>query len=187
MSLSTVARPSVEHLKGVRIFAAFQDHELGLLLKAGESIDRASHANIVIEGELSWGLYVILEGVVGILKSNSLSGEVYDVGQLGPGAFFGEMSLIDDQPRSATVRALLPVKLLHIPKDIFMAILASNPSMKDRFYENCIRDLVRRLRELDENYVVSQYQLWKTAIHGDHDHPRASALPEDSLKTGKVA
>jgi len=175
-----------ELLRSVRIFAPFQDNELQQLIQACEVIDKEAHSNIVIEGELSWGLYIILEGVVGIMKNNALSGESYDVGQLGAGAFFGEMSLIDDQPRSATVRSLLPVKLLHIPKERFMAILASSPSMRDRFHENCIRDLVKRLRELDENYVVSQYQLWKTAIHGDHG-PSSPNGHENSRNSGKAA
>jgi CRP-like cAMP-binding protein len=175
-----------ELLRGIRIFAPLQDTELNQLIQIGEIIEKEAHSNIVIEGELSWGLYIILEGVVGILKNNALSGAVYDVGQLSAGAFFGEMSLIDDQPRSATVRSLLPVKLLHIPKEKFMAILAANSSMRDRFYDNCIRDLVKRLRELDENYVVSQYQLWKTAIHGERG-TAPSAAQESRSEKGKVA
>jgi CRP/FNR family cyclic AMP-dependent transcriptional regulator len=189
MTLQTNTPVSPEILRAVRIFAPLQESELALLIQSGEIIQKESHANIVIEGELSWGIFVILDGVVGILKNNSLSGEVYDVGQLGAGAFFGEMSLIDEQPRSATVRALLPVKLLHIPKDKFMAILNSNTSMRDRFYENCIHDLVKRLRELDENYVISQYQLWKTAMMGDPHSASVQSKKMNDLKenSGKVA
>jgi len=164
---TSIETPTIELIRNVRLFQAFSEPELQAVLKQGEIVERESHANIVIEGELSWGLYIILDGVVGILKNNALSGEVYDVGQIGAGGFFGEMSLIDEHPRSATVRALLPSRLLHVSKDRFMALLDSNPGMKNKFHENCIKDLVKRLRELDENYVISQYQLWKTAIKGD--------------------
>lgn len=156
--------PSVASLKNVKLFKAFTDHELGQLISLGSGTAFEAHANIVIEGELSWGLYVILDGVVGIFKTNKLGGDFYDVGQLRAGSFFGEMSLIDDNPRSATVRAVTDTQLFHISKDAFHHFLDSSGDLKLRFYESCVRDLVARLRELDDNYVISQYQLWKTAL-----------------------
>jgi CRP-like cAMP-binding protein len=187
MQGTAIEVPTVELIRNVRLFQAFSDAELQAILNRGEIVERESHANIVIEGELSWGLYIILDGVVGILKNNTLSGEVYDVGQIGAGGFFGEMSLIDEHPRSATVRALLPTRLLHISKENFMGLLNGNAGMKTSFYENCIKDLVKRLRELDENYVVSQYQLWKTAIKGEFG-PGEDRFSSASIgEKGKVA
>ena len=122
------------------------------------------HANIVIEGELSWGLFVILEGMVGVFKNNKLTGEPYDVGQLRPGNFFGEMSLVDENPRSATVRALTNCQLFYISKEHFQHFLSASQDMQLKFFQTCIQTIVGRLRELDDNYVVSQYQLWKAAI-----------------------
>ncbi len=187
MQGTAIEVPTIELIRNVRLLQAFTDSELQAVLKQGEIIERESHANIVIEGELSWGLYIILDGVVGILKNNTLSGEVYDVGQIGAGGFFGEMSLIDEHPRSATVRALLPTRLLHISKERFMGLLDGSPGLKTKFYENCIKDLVKRLRELDENYVISQYQLWKTAIKGEYGAEVARFSSSALEEKGKVA
>jgi CRP-like cAMP-binding protein len=93
-------------LKPIALFRGFSDEELGRILAAGELLSVEPHANIVIEGELSGGLFLILQGIVGVYKTNKLSGSCYDVGQLREPSFFGEMSLVDDNPRSATVRAL---------------------------------------------------------------------------------
>jgi CRP-like cAMP-binding protein len=101
--------------------------------------------------------------MVGIIKTNKLTGDNYDVGQLRAGSFFGEMSLVDDNPRSATVKALTDCRLFYISKDTFFEFLGRSEALKMRFYESCIKDLVWRLRELGDNYVVNQYQLWKSA------------------------
>ena len=158
------AKPTVPMLKEIRLLQAFSDAELGQLIMLGSGSAYEAHSNIVIEGETSWGLYLILEGVVGIYKSNKLTGEHYDVGQLRYGNFFGEMSLVDDNPRSATVRALTDCHVFYISKDAFAKLLQSSTDLKLRFYEACVKNLVGRLRELDDNYVISQYQLWKTAM-----------------------
>ena len=157
-------KPAVSILKDVKLLQAFTDAELAQLTHVGSTAHYEDHANIVIEGELSWGLYVILQGVVGIFKNNAMTGEPYDVGQLRDGNFFGEMSLVDDKPRSATVRALTPCEVFYVSKESFNAFLDQSKDRKLKFYETCIHNVVSRLRELDENYVVSQYQLWKAAF-----------------------
>jgi CRP-like cAMP-binding protein len=157
-------KPSIEMLKEVKLLKCFSDGELMELIQKGAGAAHEAHANVIIEGELTWGLYLILDGVVGIFKTNKLTGENYDVAQLKAGSFFGEMSLVDENARSATVRALTNVKLFYISKDAFMSLLAKTPDLKVRFYETCVRNLVSRLRELDDDYVVSQYQLWKTVM-----------------------
>jgi CRP-like cAMP-binding protein len=75
------------------------------------------------------------------------------------------MSLIDENPRSATVRALTPVHLMSITRESFLKFISRTPEMKHRFFEDCIKDLVGRLRDLDDDYVVSQYQLWRSAVN----------------------
>ncbi len=157
-------KPTVSTLREVKLLKDFSDDELEKLIEMGTPQNFETHSNVVVEGELTWGLFVILQGVVGIYKTHKLGGGAYDVGQLREGNFFGEMSLIDESPRSATVRALTPCELFHISKESFSFLLNSNPGLKLRFYESCVHDLVSRLREIDENYVVSQYQLWRIAL-----------------------
>lgn len=164
-------RLSVELLKEIKLFKTFTENELNLLLPKGVAVQYEAHSNVVIEGELSWGLYIILDGILGIMKTNKLTGQFYDVGQLHSGSFFGEMSLIDDNPRSATVKAQTNCQLLYFSKDVFNEFLTRSSELKLRFFDNCIKTLVYRLRELDDNYVVSQYQLWQTAMKKEGGAP----------------
>jgi CRP-like cAMP-binding protein len=157
-------QPSAAVLKDVKLLQVFSDSELNQLVMKGKSVEYEAHGNIVIEGELSWGLYLILEGMVGIYKTNKLTGDSYDVGQLKTGSFFGEMSLIDQNPRSATVKALTPSQLFFISKESFNDFLGQSSALKLKFYESCLKTLIHRLRELDDSYVISQYQLWKIAF-----------------------
>jgi CRP/FNR family transcriptional regulator/CRP/FNR family cyclic AMP-dependent transcriptional regulator len=156
--------PTLALFREIKLLNVFDDSELEQLITLGEIVTFEPHTNVVIEGEMSWGLYLILGGFVGINKTNKLTGDVYDVGQLKAGSFFGEMSLIDHNPRSATVKALTEVQLYHVGKDAFHQFLNQSSELKLRFYESCVKSLVSRLREVDENYVISQYQLWKLAF-----------------------
>jgi CRP-like cAMP-binding protein len=160
----TETEPTVEILKEVKLLKSFTDGELKQLLLVGTSSSFEAHTNIVIEGELSWGIYFILSGTVGIFKTNKLTGDNHDIGELKTGSFFGELSLVDENPRSATVRALTNVDLFYISKDKFLEFIRSSPVITTKFYTNCVRTLVARLRELDDNYVISQYQLWQSAL-----------------------
>ena len=162
-----VAPPRVEALADIHLLKVFSNDELLELMHAGETIKTESHSNIVIEGELSWGLFLILSGNVLISKTNKLTGDSYDVAQLGKGNFFGEMSLVDENPRSATVKALSDCELFSISKVAFYNFLNKSPDRKVRFFESCTRSLVMRLRDLGDDYVISQYQLWKVALKRD--------------------
>ena len=161
---SPSTKPSLPLMKEIKFLSSFSDKELEKIISLGKTDHYEAYTNIIIEGELSWGLYLILEGTVGIYKTNKLTGQSYDVAQLATGNFFGEMSLIDENPRSATVRTLTDCTVFFIAKDTFMNFVNQSSDLKLRFYENTIRNLVSRFRELDENYVVSQYQLWKTVL-----------------------
>ena len=158
-------RPTPEILKEVNLFSVFSEAELQKLIQLGQTVKYEEFSNIVIEGELSWGMFLILDGTVGVFKNSTIGGGVYDVGQLEKGSFFGEMSLVDEDPRSATCRALCDVQVFFISKEAFTKFLNKSPDLKLRFYQICTQNLVKRLRDLNDHYVISQYQLWKRALN----------------------
>ena len=95
-------------------------------------------------GDATDSLYIVLSGRLKVLMSD-VDGKEVILSILGPGEFFGEMGLIDDSPRSASVLAIEACELLAIAKRDFKKCLAENFEMAMAV----MRGLVRRLREAD--------------------------------------
>ncbi len=99
---------------------------------------------IVRQGETGDCMYVIQEGQVEVLLEKD--GKVTRVAVLGEGDFFGEMSLIEREARSATVRALGAVRVLTVDKGIFLHRIHEDPSLAYRIMQK----MSHRIRELDD-------------------------------------
>jgi CRP-like cAMP-binding protein len=102
-------------------------------------------ANEVIfrEGELGRHLYVIKTGRVEVLAAGA-DGAFTRLKELGPGEHFGEMALLGNHPRNATVRTLSPTVLLKMDRGSFAALYTSLPGIQSHFNQV----LESRLKEL---------------------------------------
>ena len=131
-------------LKTVPLFSLFSDHQLAALFPAIQHRSYPRHSFMLRAGEKSDALYIILSGRAKIVIDDGEGREV-TLTTIGPSEFFGEMSLIDEKPRSASVEALEPCEVLYISKPAFMACL------KDNFDAAMLilRSVVGRLREAD--------------------------------------
>jgi CRP-like cAMP-binding protein len=158
---------STAQLREVKLMQGFSDEDLEVLLAGGETLTFEALSLMVIEGEPSGGLFFLTEGQAGIFKTNKASGDLVEIAHLRAGNSFGEMSLIDDAPRSATVQALTACTAFHLPSHVFTTFLSANDRTKCEFYQRCVAELAKRLRSLDDHYVDAQYQLWKVALKGD--------------------
>ena len=99
----------------------------------------ATGATIVKSGEAGDDFYVILEGSASVLRRGGLPPIA-----IGPGAYFGEMSLLDGGERSATVVADSDVVCLRLSRAPFLKMLKSEPEIAVAL----LRELSRRIREL---------------------------------------
>jgi CRP-like cAMP-binding protein len=97
---------------------------------------------IVKKGERGVGFYLILDGSVEVK-----SGEIV-LSKLGPGQFFGEMSIIDDEPRSADVITVEPSRCLVLTAWAFESLLSNHPKIALKM----LREFVRRLRHTDKAF-----------------------------------
>ena len=117
--------------------------DFSLLLKAGLPT-RAFVADEVIfrEGDKADALYIVQSGQVEIHAGHRV------VAILGPGEFFGEMSLVDPAPRSGTAVAVTDVVLVPVSEKAFLRIVSETPS----FALDLLRLFVRRIRARDGYY-----------------------------------
>lgn len=112
----------------IPFFAAMKSEEIKSLARLGEKQTFSAHQLICKEGNAGDSLYVILQGQVRIDKANAQQ-EVIKVARLKAGEFFGEMALIDRQPRSASVTTLVACELFIIHRQDFLNMLTHSPHM----------------------------------------------------------
>lgn len=131
-------------LKSVPLFAGFPDEQLRALatLVTRRSAPRSSL--IMAAGDATESLYVVISGRLKVMMGDAEGKEVI-LSLIGPGEFFGEMGLIDDSPRSASVIAIEPCELLSLSRRDFKKCMAENFDMTMAV----MKGLVRRLREAD--------------------------------------
>ena len=101
-------------LKSVPLFSLFSDSQLTQVLTGVQHRSFPRNAFIVRAGEETDALYIILSGRVKVLIPDEEGHEVI-LSVLGPHDFFGEMGLLDDQVRSASVETLEPCEMKHTP------------------------------------------------------------------------
>jgi CRP/FNR family cyclic AMP-dependent transcriptional regulator len=131
-------------LKAVPLFSSFPDDQLRLLAGVVTRRSTPRSTTVMAGGDATDSLYIVLSGRLKVMMSDAEGKEVI-LSILGPGEFFGEMGLIDDAPRSASVVAIEACELLSIAKRDFKKCLADNFEMTMAV----MRGLVRRLREAD--------------------------------------
>lgn len=133
-----------EVLAQVPLFASLSKRELSLLGKSCRERDYSAGATLMRQGETGVGLFVIVNGSVRVTQHQE-GGDEHELTTLGRGDVVGEMSLLDDLPRSATVVALEPTKALVLPVWDFRAALREAPDIGI----SLLSVLSRRLRQAE--------------------------------------
>jgi signal transduction histidine kinase len=128
-----------------KAFPGIPDGEAELLHSQGRIERHAPGSRLTIEGNIEHTFYILLEGDVKVTKVINAN-EDRLLKYLGPGDFFGEMALIHDAPRAATITAITDVSVLAIDKAGFDASLNTSPSIARAM----VREVSRRLRENDD-------------------------------------
>jgi CRP-like cAMP-binding protein len=139
---------TIAQLREVGLFGALSDEFLNHLTST-LSVRRVLVGEVIFrEGDPAREMFVVLDGEMEVLKK-SRRGRETRVAILGPNDTFGEMSIIDMQPRSATVRALGSTRLLRISTEEMDALYRHDLKSYTLIVLNIARDLSRRLRVTD--------------------------------------
>src|SRR5262249_49179669 len=136
---------NVETLRQVPLFESLDDaaaHELCELL---ESVDRKAGALLFRAGDKGDAMYVVERGTVRIFV-RAKDGHEVTLTELGRGEFFGEMALVDGQPRSADAQVAEDARLAVLSREHFLPFVRSNPNVALEM----VTALANRLRHTDE-------------------------------------
>jgi len=147
----------IQKLRKIPLFSDFANDENSLLKVCKLiNIERFSAGSILInEGESGDKLYILNKGTVRILR-NTLNNEKYTVALLNAddNIFFGELALIDNDKRSATVLADSNCEVLSIHRDGFMKLCEENPLMGFKITLKIAKRLAANLRRMNRDVIV---------------------------------
>ncbi len=129
----------VRLLGGVLLFSACSRGELGRIASLVEEVEVPAGKVLAREGDPGWEFFVVAEGQAKATKRGRR------IASFGRGSFFGEMSLLDEGPRSATVTAETDMQLLVLDSRSFSALVAENPSVSRKL----LRGMAERLRDAE--------------------------------------
>src|SRR5512132_3094148 len=113
----------VELLHAVPLFASCSKAELQRIASLADELDLGDGATLIREGERGREFLVVVDGTVTVTKRGK------KIRDLGAGDFIGEIALISDVPRTATVTATSPVRLLVVTDRAFRGLIDEMPSI----------------------------------------------------------
>ena len=120
----------VDLLKAVPLFAACSKAELQRVASLADELDLAEGATLIREGERGREFLVIASGTVKVTRKGKT------IRDLGAGDYVGEIALVADVPRTATVTATSPVRLLVITDRAFRSVLEQMPSIATKVLQS---------------------------------------------------
>lgn len=162
----------ISYLKNVPLFAEFNDRDLNRLQKIAGVMSFNTGQKIFDKGTAGDRLYIVLSGRVKIFAVSGLKKKT--LAYLEQGEFFGEMALLDLQPRSASSVAIEPSELVVIKKKDFQRLIFNYPEISLQI----MRTLSKRLRQADSEIEELAF--------GDVLGRIASTLLQLSAKYGEI-
>lgn len=148
-----------EFLRDVRLFQAFSDADRAALARALRERTLRKSQVLLREGDGGDEMFLVRKGM--ILVSKAVTGPVEQVvARMGPGEFFGEMSLFAGTPRSATIQADSgsDVALLVLDRSQLEALIEANPRAAVSFFQALVSVFIERLRT--STNLVAEVTRW---------------------------
>src|SRR5207248_9990914 len=128
----------VGHLESIALFAGLSKKEREEVARQADEIDVEAGKRLVSEGKFGYEFFVIENGTAEVVRGGE------HVADLGPGDFFGEMALLGDTERNASVIASSPLKAVVMTDRDFRKLARSMPEVAERIREAC-RERMRSL------------------------------------------
>ena len=141
--MNVTKKHRLELLGRVWLFAGCSRKELSRLADTATEMEVPGDKILTEQGSVGRHFMVIVEGEVEVTRDGT------QIAVLGPGEFFGEMSLLDGEPRTATAVTLAPTQVLMLTTTDFTRVLESMPSVDRKL----LTVLAKRLRDIEARYV----------------------------------
>src|SRR5437667_854836 len=148
-------------LESSKLFGQLPAPELQTLSQVAQELSFAPGEQIFKEGDPGDGIYVVKSGMVHI-SALLENGERHVFSQILPGDIFGEMAVLDNQPRSASASAEKPTALYFVPRKEMVNLLKRSPELSLLM----LQEISGRLREFNRQYIRKLLQAERMALVG---------------------
>lgn len=135
---------------------SMSDDELDIIANNCNRVHFNTADRIIKQNDPGDSLFVIADGVVSV-QVEKTSGDLYTVSKLGVGDFFGEMSLMTGEPRTANVIAESPTVTLSVERDVIKRVFEKNPRVSDMISDV----LAKRKVDLENAKISSEEEVKK--------------------------
>jgi CRP-like cAMP-binding protein len=150
-------------LKDCQIFSDLSAEDLKELERSLKKRTVLAGEAVFFEGEVGDRFYIVKSGKVSICTDIAGVG-VEELASIGEGNFFGEMALIDEAPRSASVVAREKTELWYLEKEKFLNLIEKNIVVANKFLRNLVLEFCQRLR--NSNQRICDYYRMNRTFHG---------------------
>lgn len=144
----------VELLRNIPLFANIEPSKLKLLAFTSERLTFPGGQELFHQGDMADAAYIIIDGEADVTVSTP-AGEI-TVAKVGKNELVGEIAILCDVPRTATVRAVSEVTTLAITKDLFFQLVAEFPQMAMEIMRELAQRLERTTAQLREAVSAGQ-------------------------------
>ncbi|NJN27460.1 MAG: SpoIIE family protein phosphatase [Cyclobacteriaceae bacterium] len=145
----------VQILQKVPLFSGLDSHSLSAITPLFEAEVFPAKSKILREGEFGDSMFIIANGEVSVTKFSDEGKEIL-ITNMKSGSYFGEVALIDNQPRSANINAENELSVLRLRKSAFEKLLIEDKTFAINFYRNLLNETLERMRETATNLTSSK-------------------------------
>ncbi len=142
-------KDEVDLLRTIPMFAKVDPTKLKLLAFASDRVSYKAGQAIFMQDDPADAAYVIIEGTADVIVTTADGGES-KVAELGRNAFLGDMAILCDIPRTATVRANTNLEALKIRKEHMMEMVVKSPSLTMAVLQTLVNRLAKTTQDLSE-------------------------------------
>lgn len=149
MRTSSLLKNNFNPLRHTPFFACLTENEIQIIESASYNKCYLKNTVIINEGDETGSLYIVMEGSANALSINS-NGKQIILNVFRPGDYFGEMSFIDAEPRSAAVITREKSKITIIKKKVFDQIIADNPKIMLNIMKGLVGKIRRATKQIED-------------------------------------
>ena len=140
----------VDLLRSIPMLASLPANKLKLLAFASDHLSYKDGDMVFLQGDEADAAYIVINGVADVLVSFGSDAEPNKVAELGPNSFVGDMAILCDIPRTASIKASTDLEVLRIRKEHMMDMIKDSPELAMSVLKEIVQRLAKTTQDLSE-------------------------------------